>query len=118
MLEAGLDLPRLMLTQDEIEAAVLGARWVARHSDPISARAAEDLIAKIGAVVPERFRPCARARTDTPPARDLAADGLDMARVRARSTGPENALCYRDERAGDHTHGLPVTVGYLETVRT
>src|SRR5467141_4461047 len=31
VLEAGLDLPPLMLTQDEIEAAVLGAQWVARH---------------------------------------------------------------------------------------
>ena len=47
VLEAGLDLPPLMLTQDEIEAAVLGAQWVARHSDPILARA----------VVPERLRP-------------------------------------------------------------
>jgi predicted DNA-binding transcriptional regulator YafY len=57
VLEAGLDLPPLMLTQDEIDAAVLGAQRVARHSDPILARAAEDLIAKIGAVVPERLRP-------------------------------------------------------------
>src|ERR1700739_1888528 len=53
VLNAGLDLPPLMLTQDEIEAAVLGAQWVARHSDPILARAAEDLIAKIAAVVPQ-----------------------------------------------------------------
>ena len=57
VLQAGLDLPPLMLTPDEIEAAVLGAQWVARHSDPALARAAEDLIAKIGAVVPERLRP-------------------------------------------------------------
>ena len=28
----GLDLPPLMLTPDEIEAAVLGAQWVARHA--------------------------------------------------------------------------------------
>ena len=39
--QAGLDLPPLMLTPDEIEAAVLGAQWVARHSDPALARAAE-----------------------------------------------------------------------------
>src|SRR5271166_781730 len=57
VLDAGFDLPPLMLTPDEIEAAVLGAQWVARHSDPALARAAEDLIAKIGAVVPERLRP-------------------------------------------------------------
>jgi hypothetical protein len=57
VLEAGLDLPPLMLTQYEIDVAILGAQWVTRHSDPILARAAEDLIAKIGAVVPERLRP-------------------------------------------------------------
>src|SRR6202008_2727432 len=34
VLEAGLDLPPLMLTADEIEAAVLGAQWVGRHRDP------------------------------------------------------------------------------------
>src|ERR1700741_1117649 len=55
VLEAGLDLPPLMLTPDEIEAAVLGAQWVVRHSDAALARAAQDLIAKIGAVVPERL---------------------------------------------------------------
>ncbi|MBV9814311.1 MAG: HTH domain-containing protein, partial [Alphaproteobacteria bacterium] len=52
VLQPGLDLPPLMLTQEEIEAAVLGAQWVARHSDAELARAAQDLIAKIGAVVP------------------------------------------------------------------
>src|SRR6266480_4330415 len=57
VLQPGLDLPPLMLTPDEIEAAVLGAQWVARHSDAQLARAAQDLIAKIGAVVPERLRP-------------------------------------------------------------
>ena len=29
VLEGGFDLPPLMLTPDEIEAAVLGAQWVA-----------------------------------------------------------------------------------------
>ena len=31
ILEKGFDLPPLMLTPDEIEAAVLGAQWVAGH---------------------------------------------------------------------------------------
>ena len=43
--------------QVQLEAAVLGAQWVVRHSDAELARAAQDLIAKIGAVVPERLRP-------------------------------------------------------------
>ena len=55
ILEKGFDLPPLMLTPDEIEAAVLGAQWVANHADPVLARAAEDLKAKIADTVPERL---------------------------------------------------------------
>jgi predicted DNA-binding transcriptional regulator YafY len=120
VLEAGLDLPPLMLTQDEIEAAVLGAQWVARHSDPILARAAEDLIAKIGAVVPERLRPYVlEPATDTPPVRDLAADGLDRHGCAPRSMrAGEIALCYCDEQGRETRRTVwPVIVGYLETVR-
>ena len=57
ILEKGFDLPPLMLTPDEIEAAVLGAQWVAGHADPVLARAAQDLMAKIADTVPERLRP-------------------------------------------------------------
>jgi predicted DNA-binding transcriptional regulator YafY len=120
ILEAGLDLPPLMLTPDEIEAAVLGAQWVTRHSDPALARAAQDLIAKIGAVVPEGLRPYALEPViETPPARTQATDGLDMARVRAQiHAGQKIALCYRDEQGHESERVVwPVTVGYLETVR-
>src|SRR5215469_14682891 len=43
VLDGGYDLPPLMLTADEIEAAVLGAQWVAGRGDPALARAARDL---------------------------------------------------------------------------
>src|ERR1700678_3168481 len=52
VLEGGFDLPPLMLTSDEVEAAVLGAQWVAGHGDAALARAATDLIAKIAATIP------------------------------------------------------------------
>jgi predicted DNA-binding transcriptional regulator YafY len=120
VLLAGLDLPPLMLTPDEIEAAVLGAQWVARHSDAALARAAADLIAKIGAVVPERLRPYVlEPVTETPPVRGLAADGLDMAQLRAQiHAGRKIALRYRDEQGRESERVVwPVTVGYLETVR-
>ena len=45
VLDKGFDLPPLMLTSDEVEAAVLGAQWVAGHGDAALARAARDLIA-------------------------------------------------------------------------
>ena len=34
VLDKGLDMPPLMLTTDEIEAAVLGAQWVINRGDP------------------------------------------------------------------------------------
>src|SRR4029077_6527515 len=119
-LQAGLDLPPLMLTQEEIEAAVLGAQWVARHSDPTLARAAQDLIAKIGAVVPEGLRPYVlEPVTETPAARNPAADRLDMARGRSQiRAGRKISLCYRDEQGRESERVVwPVTVGYMETVR-
>jgi len=120
VLQPGLDLPPLMLTPEEIEAAVLGAPWVARHSDAELARAAQDLIAKIGAVVPERLRPFVfEPATDMPPARSLTTDGLDMAQVRAQiHAGRKIRLRYRDEQGRESERIVwPVTVGYMETVR-
>src|SRR5271169_3674788 len=57
VLDRDFDMPPLMLTPDELEAAVLGAQWVAERSDAVLARAARDLISKIASVVPERLRP-------------------------------------------------------------
>src|ERR1700744_995984 len=57
VLDRDFDLPPLMLTVEEIEAAVLGAQWVISRADPALPKAAQALVAKIGAAVPERLRP-------------------------------------------------------------
>jgi predicted DNA-binding transcriptional regulator YafY len=83
-------------------------------------RPAQDLIAKIGAVVPERLRPFVfEPVTETPPARGLTTDGLDVGRVRAQiHAGRKIKLCYRDEQGRESERTVwPVTVGYMETVR-
>lgn len=121
VLDQGFDLPPLMLTPDEIEAAVLGAQWVAGRGDPALARAAQDLIAKIAVSVPERLRPFVLepAGRAVPAWRQAEPDRLDMAQVRAAiRTGRKITLDYRDEqdRASQRTI-WPVTVGYHETVR-
>ena len=54
ILRDGHDLPPLMFAAAEIEALVLGARIVAEWSDRELARAADDALAKIAAVLPER----------------------------------------------------------------
>ena len=120
ILEKGFDLPPLMLTPDEIEAAVLGAQWVVGHADPALARAAEDLMAKIADTVPERLRPfvlepASRAR----PGWNREPDRIDMARTRAQiHEGKKITLSYRDEQGRDSQRTIwPIAIGYHETVR-
>lgn len=120
VLERGFDMPPLMLTPDEIEAAVLGAQWVAGHADAVLGKAAENLIAKIEATVPDTLRPfvqepASRARRDV----TTEPDRIDMTKVRAHiHAGKKIALRYRDEHGRDSRRVIwPITVGYLETVR-
>ncbi|WP_108861513.1 YafY family protein [Ruegeria sp. Alg231-54] len=56
VLGKGFDMPPLMLTSDELDAAVLGAHWVASRGEPDLAKAALNFLAKIEVVVPERLR--------------------------------------------------------------
>ncbi len=120
VLDGGFDLPPLMLTQDEIEAAVLGAQWVAGRGDPALARAAMDLVAKIAAAVPERLRPFVLdPASGANPSQWTVADAIDMGAVRnAIHAGRKLRLDYRDEQGrGTQRVVWPVAVGYFDTVR-
>jgi predicted DNA-binding transcriptional regulator YafY len=57
VLGEGYDLPPLMFKADELEAVMLGLRWVAKRGDPDLARAAMDTAAKIGTVLPANLKP-------------------------------------------------------------
>lgn len=120
VLEKGFDMPPLMLTPDEIEAAVLGAQWVAGRADPVLARAAQDLMAKIVDTVPERLRPLAlEPASRTPPKWNATPDSIDMTQLRAHIYASKKVLLhYRDEQGRDSSRTVwPIAVGYLETVR-
>lgn len=54
VLRPGLFLPPLMLTDDEIEAVVLGLRYVDQRGDAVLAAAGAEALAKIRAVLPPR----------------------------------------------------------------
>ena len=56
VLRPGFVLPPLMFSEEEIEALVLGSRWVADRADARLAIAARDALAKIAAVLPAEFR--------------------------------------------------------------
>ncbi|WP_437529522.1 YafY family protein [Sorangium sp. So ce726] len=120
VLDRGFDMPPLMLTPDEIEVAVLGAQWVAHRGDVALQRAAQDLIAKIAAAVPERLRPFVfEPATGAPVGGVQTPDALDLAEVRASiRAGTKIVLRYRDETGHESERVVwPVIVGYLDSTR-
>jgi len=120
ILDDAFDMPPLMLTPDEIEAAVLGAQWVVGRGDPVLANAARDLIAKITSVVPERLRPfIADPTIGTRPPKARAPDSIDLARVRTWiREGRKIRIDYSDEH-GERTLRVvwPVILGFLDDTR-
>jgi predicted DNA-binding transcriptional regulator YafY len=56
LLRSGFFLPPLMFDADELEALVLGARWVRRQGDPALASAASNALAKIATASPRDLR--------------------------------------------------------------
>lgn len=120
VLEGGFDMPPLMLTADEVEAAVLGAQWVMGRADAALSRAAADLVAKIGQVIPEHLRPVLMEPALSAPNVILhPLDAIDMPRVRAaiRAQG-KIALVYRDEKGAATERVIwPIAVSYWDAVR-
>ena len=120
VLDRAFDMPALMLTPDEIEAAVLGAQWVAGKGDAVLAGAARDLIAKIAGAVPERLRPfIVEPSIGAAPNQAMAPDGLDIAQTRLWiRSGRKILIRYRDEHLRESERTIwPTIIGYAETVR-
>ena len=121
VLDSGFDMPPLMLTSDEIEAAVLGAQWVMGRGDPALAKAARDLVAKIAATVPERLRPVVLepAVASAPTWKAHEVEVLDMGQVRAWiHAGRKLTLHYADEQGRESRRKVwPLLIGYRETTR-
>ena len=120
LLASDYDMPPLMLTPDEIEAVVLGAQWVAGHSDKVLSNAARDVVAKIATVVPENLRPyIIEPSVGVKPATGESEESVDTVSLRsAIRDGLKLRLRYRSE-AGRETDRTvwPVILGYAETSR-
>lgn len=56
ILHKDYQMPPLMLTIDELEAALLGAHWVAERGDTLLAKGAQTLIDKLNNVMPDHLK--------------------------------------------------------------
>jgi predicted DNA-binding transcriptional regulator YafY len=119
VLKPGFWLPPLMLSNEEIEALVLGARWVGARTDDKLASAARDAIAKISAVLPPRLRDDVEASTLIVPGKAANAAALDLAPIRAAiRTERKLALEYRDAQGARTDRTVwPFGVGYFDEAR-
>ena len=119
-LRPGFMLPPLMFTEEEIEALVLGLRWVAERADAQLAEAARNVSAKVAAVIPQELRRELEASSlligpgGAPPTGDQ-----ELAQIRRAIRGECKVLItYRDLRGGDSTRTIwPFALGFFERSR-
>jgi predicted DNA-binding transcriptional regulator YafY len=84
VLRPGFMLPPLMFTEDEIEALVLGSRWVSERADAPLGDAARNALAKIAAVLPDDLKESLDASNLLiGPGEATAAGDAELASIRA-----------------------------------
>jgi predicted DNA-binding transcriptional regulator YafY len=120
VMRPGFVLPPLMFRDEEIEALMLGSRWVAQQPDVPLARAAADAIAKIAAVLPESLRHQVEdaGLFPVPPA-DSTPDQIDAAILR-QAIREERKLdiVYRRADSEETARVIwPIAIGFFERVR-
>jgi predicted DNA-binding transcriptional regulator YafY len=120
MLDAGYELPPLMLTADELDAAILGAAWVAQRGDASLARGARSLVEKLGQVVPKELRPVLVDASLRPgKTRRAIVDGIDLGAVRSAIRDRRKLkIDYADGENQETTRVIwPFMIGFMDEVR-
>ncbi|MEG0174940.1 MAG: YafY family protein [Aeromonas sp.] len=118
VLRPGFTLPPLMFSEEELDALVLGSRWVAEHADHILSAGARSALAKIEAVLPAEYR------------QQLQANTLLIGSYRTSQSTDETllrgairqqrkvTLSYRDlKEARSERTVWPFALGYFDKVR-
>lgn len=120
VLRPGFMLPPLMFSEDEIEALVLGSRWVSERGDDLLGKAARNVLAKIGAVLPDDLK----NRIDSSglligPGEPIADTDREVAAIREATRGERKMqIAYADEQ-GNATERViwPVALAFYDRVR-
>ena len=119
VLDSGFDMPPLMLTEDEIDAAALGASWVSTRAEPELAAAARRLLAKIEAVVPKEFAAGLRDQSTSVAPVSQSGETISAKELRrAIRLRKKVRIAYRDSK-GLRTDRViwPVLLGYRDAGR-
>lgn len=119
VLRPGFMLPPLMFSVEEIEALVLGSRWVAQRGDSNLQRAATNLLSKIAAVLPADLRQhLDRSGLLIGPSNtSLATDGDEAMIRRAIRLEHKLEMTYKDAQGQQSQRIIwPLALGFFETM--
>jgi predicted DNA-binding transcriptional regulator YafY len=121
VLRPGFMLPPLMFSEEEIEALVLGSRWVADRGDVRLGAAARNALAKITAVLPPALREEADGSTllVAPSAPIAAAGDVEVAGIRQAIRAERKLRILYVDAAGAETRRTvwPFALGFYDRVR-
>ena len=120
VLRPGFMLPPLMFTEDEIEAVVLGSRWVSELTDVKLSDAARSALSKIAAVLPQDLRDTLHTSSLMVGKCDQAEkEAIDLSEIRkAIRTEHKIEIAYRDLK-GNLSERIvwPIALGFFDHVR-
>ncbi|TJV41555.1 MAG: YafY family transcriptional regulator [Mesorhizobium sp.] len=119
VLKPGFMLPPLMFSDEEIEAIVLGSRWVAKQPDRRLSAAAGNALAKIAAVLPDDLRQDLDASTLLVGPSAAIIEGIDLGIVRQAIRNERKlGFLYRDAGgAASERVVWPFALGFFDKVR-
>ena len=119
VLRPGFVLPPLMFSDEELEALVLGLRWVAQRTDASFEHAAMNALAKIAAVLPDDLRNNVEGiGLIAVPSRDADARH-DLAPIRAAIRSEQMVVLDYADVKGEHTRRTvwPIALAFFENSR-
>lgn len=120
VMRPGYTLPPLMFTADEIEALVLGMRWVSRRADdPRLGDAAANALSKITAVLPAELRDSVEQATLLMPAGEVIPAAVDLGAIRVAIRQEKKlSIAYRTGEGDDSARTIwPFALAFFEKTR-
>ncbi|MDB5615744.1 MAG: DNA-binding protein [Devosia sp.] len=120
VLRPGFTLPPLMFTADEIEAIVLGSRWVAAQADDARlSQSAQQALSKITAVMPQELRDRAEATNLLVSRGSLTPASIDAGQIRMAIRNEQKLIItYRGPEGGETTRTIwPFLIGFFQQAR-
>lgn len=120
VLRPGFMLPPLMFSEEEIEALVLGSRWVSERADDALGAAARNALAKIAAVLPEDLRDDLQASSLlVGPGDPVAAGVVELTTIRGAIRNERKLVIAYSDGTGTRTSRTiwPFALAFFDRVR-